>query len=210
MGNTDPFEQFLADPAVEDAISVLVHLLGKSQQQFQDSAQLPGISDSAYKKELSKLGKDRGGSFVFPYISSGLGTGAHVALLNGKVMTDLIGGIGVNFCHAHPEVVRAMIKASLQDSVMQRELATQPAISGANQYPMSIIWNGSCLFKHLRRNGRRKWTKIGLSATPTCRPYFGLFKLLYGPHTWPIQYHRQTAIQNRFTSDIKCGLHSIL
>ncbi|MDA1354024.1 MAG: aminotransferase class III-fold pyridoxal phosphate-dependent enzyme [bacterium] len=122
MAQHDLFELFCNDPKVQASLSDLLGHLERYQSQLVDSPSVPGISETQYKRELTDLAENRGGNLFFPYISSGLGSGSKVALRNGKVMTDLIGGIGVNFSHAHPEVVRDALLAAMEDSVMQGNL----------------------------------------------------------------------------------------
>lgn len=122
MPKQDPFEQFCNTPAVQESVANLVAQLQAQQTSLTGTDSLPGISESYYKSQLKRLALDRGGNLFYPYISSGLGSGSKVVLRNGKVLTDLIGGIGVNFAHAHPEVVRDSIFAAMEDSVMQGNL----------------------------------------------------------------------------------------
>lgn len=80
----------------------------------------------AYLAEIQEFQKDRGRELYFPYLSSGLGSGPYVELLDGSVKLDLITGIGINFFgHSHPELMGEMING-LSSDVMQGNL--QPGI----------------------------------------------------------------------------------
>ena len=80
----------------------------------------------AYLKCIQELGKLKGRELYFPYISSGIGSGPYVELVDGSVKLDLITGIGVNFFgHSHPELMAEMINGLTSD-VMQGNL--QPGI----------------------------------------------------------------------------------
>lgn len=70
-----------------------------------------------------KTGELRGRPLFFNYIGSGRGNGPYVELKDGSVKIDLINGIGIHILgHSHPEVVKAGLKASLSDVVMQGNL----------------------------------------------------------------------------------------
>lgn len=76
-----------------------------------------------YDKEIKNIEKNRGRSLFFPYIGSGLGHGPYVQLKDGSIKLDLINGIGVHILgHSHKELLRASLKASFSDLVMQGNL----------------------------------------------------------------------------------------
>ncbi len=79
--------------------------------------------ETNYQELLDRFGEIRGGSLYFPYLSSGIGNGPFVELLDGSVKLDFITGIGVHgFGHSHPLLVEAGIDAALTDTVMQGNL----------------------------------------------------------------------------------------
>lgn len=83
---------------------------------------VPELVDS-YQSLLEGFGSLRGGSLYFPYLSSGIGNGPFVELLDGSVKLDFITGIGVHgFGHSHPLLVEAGMDAALSDTVMQGNL----------------------------------------------------------------------------------------
>src|SRR4051812_39475280 len=79
-----------------------------------------------YLQTIQEFAKDRGRDLFFPFLSSGLGSGMYVELVDGSVKLDMITGIGINFFgHTHPGLVGEMID-SLSADVMQGNL--QPGV----------------------------------------------------------------------------------
>lgn len=96
------------------------------------STQVQGIKPSVaevreeYLKTIQEFNRDRGRDVYYPFLSSGLGSGPYVELLDGSVKLDMITGIGVNFFgHSHPAFISEMIDG-LSADVMQGNL--QPGI----------------------------------------------------------------------------------
>ena len=86
---------------------------------------LPPKTDKAieYEKMLKSIADLRGRPLLYPYISSGLGQGPFVQLLDGSVKLDFICGIGPHILgHSHPEVMKTCLKSALEDTVMQGHL----------------------------------------------------------------------------------------
>jgi 4-aminobutyrate aminotransferase-like enzyme len=85
----------------------------------------PGAGSEArdlYLKTIQEFQKDRGRDLYYPYLSSGMGCGPFVELLDGSVKMDLITGIGINFFgHSHPELMGELIDG-LPSDVMQGNL----------------------------------------------------------------------------------------
>jgi 4-aminobutyrate aminotransferase-like enzyme len=76
----------------------------------------------AYLKELQEFGKRKGREQYYPYLSSGIGSGPFVELLDGSVKLDLITGIGVNFFgHGHPAFIDEILDGATSD-IMQGNL----------------------------------------------------------------------------------------
>lgn len=75
-----------------------------------------------YLKELAALGKMKGRDPFFSYLSTGLGSGPYMELLDGSVKMDLITGIGINFFgHSHPAFMEEILEGLTSD-VMQGNL----------------------------------------------------------------------------------------
>lgn len=83
----------------------------------------------AYSVALREFMHHRGRELYFPYLSSGLGSGPFVELIDGSVKYDMISGIGINFFgHSHPELMSEMIDAVSADT-MQGNL--QPGVEAS-------------------------------------------------------------------------------
>jgi 4-aminobutyrate aminotransferase-like enzyme len=77
---------------------------------------------AAYAKALQEYTRDRGRDLYYPFLSSGLGSGPFVEMLDGAVKYDMITGIGINFFgHSNPDYMAEMIDGLSQD-VMQGNL----------------------------------------------------------------------------------------
>lgn len=77
----------------------------------------------SYDDLLARATAVRGRGLLYPYISSGLGNGALVELADGSVKWDMICGIGVNFFgHADPDLIKASIIGSIDDTLKQGNL----------------------------------------------------------------------------------------
>ncbi|MEO0335842.1 MAG: aminotransferase class III-fold pyridoxal phosphate-dependent enzyme, partial [Pseudomonadota bacterium] len=74
-------------------------------------------------KVAEEINSTRGRPLFFKYVGSGIGRGPYVELIDGSVKLDLINGIGINIMgHSHPEVMKASLRGSLSDVVMQGNL----------------------------------------------------------------------------------------
>ncbi|MCB0341068.1 MAG: aminotransferase class III-fold pyridoxal phosphate-dependent enzyme [Pseudobdellovibrionaceae bacterium] len=72
---------------------------------------------------VEEAGKNRGRALFYPYIGTGMGRGPYVELEDGSVKLDLINGIGIHLLgHSHPEVIRAALRGSLSDMLVQGNL----------------------------------------------------------------------------------------
>ncbi len=96
---------------------------------LQINSQVTGVrpADDKYKEKaqqhVDKVGHNRGRPLFYPYIGTGSGQGPYVELEDGSVKIDLINGIGIHILgHAHPEILKACVKASVADIVMQGNL----------------------------------------------------------------------------------------
>lgn len=74
-----------------------------------------GIAD-AYRQAIQQFNRDRGRDLYYPFLSSGIGHGPFVELLDGSVKYDLITGIGINLLgHTHPALIAEMIDGLAAD-----------------------------------------------------------------------------------------------
>ena len=119
-------DQLTEDPRVQQARELLLSAVGDHSQQI-DGIRPPVESlAKELEEKLNAFGEMRGGNLYYPYISSGIGNGPYVELLDGSVKLDFITGIGVHgYGHSHPDLVDAAVDAALCDTVMQGNLATE-------------------------------------------------------------------------------------
>ncbi|MDE0092790.1 MAG: aminotransferase class III-fold pyridoxal phosphate-dependent enzyme [Oligoflexia bacterium] len=76
-----------------------------------------------YNHFLKSIAELRGRPLYYPYLSSGLGHGPLVQLLDGSVKLDFICGIGPHILgHSHPELIKSAIQGALEDTVIQGHL----------------------------------------------------------------------------------------
>lgn len=65
----------------------------------------------------------RGRPLYHSYMGTGAGRGPYVELEDGSVKLDLINGIGIHIMgHSHPRVMKAAVRGSLSDVIMQGNL----------------------------------------------------------------------------------------
>ena len=75
------------------------------------------------QKKIQQTGALRGRPLYHNYLGTGAGRGPFVELEDGSVKLDLINGIGIHIMgHGHPRVIKAAIRGSLSDIVMQGNL----------------------------------------------------------------------------------------
>lgn len=109
-----------------DMNSLIDQLVQKTIAQGEKIQGLRGPDPSRVEgmnKSIDQIGKVRGRPLFYNYVGSGLGRGPYVELQDGSVKLDLINGIGIHVLgHSHPRVIRASIRGSLTDVVMQGNL----------------------------------------------------------------------------------------
>lgn len=75
------------------------------------------------KKKMDHIAALRGRPLYHNYIGTGAGRGPFVELEDGSVKLDLINGIGIHIMgHSNPRVMKAAVRGSLSDVVMQGNL----------------------------------------------------------------------------------------
>lgn len=105
----------------------MVEQLVQSQVQSSEGLNKIRPSDPQKQSEFKSLLQDfeavRGRPLFYDYVGTGRGHGPYVELKDGSVKLDFINGIGVHiFGHSHPTVLKASVKASLSDILMQGHL----------------------------------------------------------------------------------------
>lgn len=114
--------EFQQDPLVKDALNTIVERLEAVQGGFNARGTQVELAD-AYAAELDAFARNRGGATFFPYLGSGFGRGPLVELKDGRVVYDLITGIGaIPAGHSDPRIVRSQLEAALSDLVIQGNL----------------------------------------------------------------------------------------
>ncbi len=116
-------EAFRRDPRMAQARALILEALAEHQKDF-SGVKPPRLERVAeYAATLEGYQSLRGGPLFFPYLTSGLGRGPLVELLDGSVKYDFITGIGVHFFgHNHPLMVEAGLDAACEDTLMQGNL----------------------------------------------------------------------------------------
>lgn len=88
-----------------------------SIREVRPSPLAPEVRES-YTQFIQGFVRARGRDLNYPYVSSGIGSGPFVELLDGSIKYDLITGIGINFFgHSHPELMSEMIDALPADTM---------------------------------------------------------------------------------------------
>lgn len=98
-----------------------------------------------YLETLKSFVRNRGRDLYFPFLSSGLGSGPYIELQDGRVMLDLITGIGINFFgHSHPALMSELIDAVPSD-ILQGNLEPGREAAELLEALLSRVGRGSRL-----------------------------------------------------------------
>ncbi len=117
----------LGSAKVREAIQAIVHEVGRIGTAITNVRDAQSQWIEPAQALFDEVGQLRGRPLHYPYISSGVGRGAFVELIDGSRKLDLINGIGINiFGHSHPQVIAATLRGALSDVVMQGNL--QPGL----------------------------------------------------------------------------------
>ncbi len=99
------------------------------QEVVKISSKIEGVRDAdpskaaAAKSLMDSVEQLRGRPLFYKYIGSGVGRGPYVELEDGSIKLDLINGIGIHLMgHSHPRVLKATLKGSVKDILMQGHL----------------------------------------------------------------------------------------
>ncbi|MCA9280050.1 MAG: aminotransferase class III-fold pyridoxal phosphate-dependent enzyme [Phycisphaeraceae bacterium] len=114
---------FASNPAVNASIDAIVEEVKKASAQITDIRPAHDDLKVEYEALLKHAGDLRGRGMYYPYLGSGIGNGALVELADGRVMWDMICGIGVHFFgHSEPGLIRAALVGSLEDTLKHGNL----------------------------------------------------------------------------------------
>jgi len=115
--------RFRDSEAVTGSIDTIVEELRRRQAEITEAKGPDSEQRVGFDKLAESVTRTRGRGLYYDYISSGIGNGALVELVDGSVKWDMISGIGVQFFgHSEPGLVRAALEAATGDTVMQGHL----------------------------------------------------------------------------------------
>lgn len=117
--------RLMADPAVHAAADTIVDRVRAASAEITDvRPPRPELAEE-FEALKARAADVKGRGLLYPYIGSGAGNGALVELADGSVKWDMITGIGVHFFgHSHPELVRASVVGSMEDTTKHGNLQT--------------------------------------------------------------------------------------
>jgi len=112
-----------ADGAIKSAIDSIVNQVQQHSATITEiRPAIDGLKDD-YQQLLDRAAKVKGRALLYPLLGSGAGNGPLVEMADGSVKWDLVTGIGVHFFgHSHPELVRASLESSIQDTAKHGNL----------------------------------------------------------------------------------------
>lgn len=111
------------DPVIEGLVDDLIAEVMVCNQEIQ-TIKMPNAKfiDSS-KRKLDQTGAVRGRPLYHNYMGTGAGRGPYVELEDGSIKLDLINGIGIHIMgHSNPRVMKAAVRGSLSDVIMQGNL----------------------------------------------------------------------------------------
>ncbi len=116
-------ERLLQDPRLKEAKKLIHDALVDAKKAFHGVEGPKEALQAKFESYLAEFEQFRGHPLYYPFIGSGVGSGALVELLDGSCKYDLISGIGVHyFGHSAEALVETSIEAALSDTVMQGNL----------------------------------------------------------------------------------------
>ena len=112
-----------SDPVIEGLLNDLIDEVMVFNQDIQTVQKPNPKFIEAAKVKLDKIGVARGRPMYHGYLGTGAGRGPYVELEDGSVKLDLINGIGIHLMgHSNPRVMKAAVRGSLSDVIMQGNL----------------------------------------------------------------------------------------
>ncbi|MBX3251948.1 MAG: aminotransferase class III-fold pyridoxal phosphate-dependent enzyme [Myxococcales bacterium] len=110
-------------PVIAQAIDAIVAEIDAKTASITDVRPPTEALRADYDALVKAAGDTRGWPLLYPMLGSGAGRGALVELADGSVKWDLVAGIGVHFLgHSHPEMLRAQLRSSLEDTTKHGNL----------------------------------------------------------------------------------------
>lgn len=113
----------LEDERIKKAKEEILNVLKEYSSRISEVKAANAELKQNYDELLKEFEQNRGGKLFYNYLSSGIGNGALVELMDGSVKYDFITGIGVHyFGHSNPGVVAAELDAALIGPTMSGNL----------------------------------------------------------------------------------------
>ncbi len=140
----NPLGTLLESPAVREAAGALLDAVAQE-------AQSRRLAPEAYARAVRELGRMRGRPLLYPLLVGRSGRGARVALADGTVKLDFIGGIGVfALGHADRDLLETAVVAAAADEVFQGHLAPGP----------EYLRLSKALLRHSGKHLRHVWLSL--------------------------------------------------
>lgn len=112
-----------SDPVIEGLVNDLVDEVMVQNNSIDTIREPQAHLAEQNKKKIDHIGVLRGRPLYHNYVGTGAGRGPFVELEDGSVKLDLINGIGIHIMgHSNPRVMKAAVRGSLSDVVMQGNL----------------------------------------------------------------------------------------
>lgn len=141
-------EQLREDSEVRNAMHLISERVQSYQEELSPSESIDELEDS-YISELDTFAKQRGGGTFFPYLGAGMGRGPLVELRDGRVVYDLITGIGAFPAgHSDPRIVQTQLEAALSDLVIQGNLQQNKESSDFSELLIREACRGGAHLEH--------------------------------------------------------------
>ncbi|MBX3361033.1 MAG: aminotransferase class III-fold pyridoxal phosphate-dependent enzyme [Phycisphaeraceae bacterium] len=120
--------QLMSSPAIRSSVDAIVSEVRAKSALITDAKGPSPDCVKSYDEMMARAAAVRGRGLLYPYISSGVGNGALVELMDGSVKWDMICGIGVHFFgHSEPDLIRAAVEAGVEDTLKHGNLQTSNA-----------------------------------------------------------------------------------
>ncbi len=125
----------------------LLDLLVAGREQITGPRPSTSAARSQYLRTVQEFETLRGRALFFPILSSGLGRGPLIELLDGSVKYDMISGLGIHFLgHSHPAFIEEALEGLTSDP-MQGHLVPSAEVHALLREMLSLVGSDSRL-KH--------------------------------------------------------------
>ncbi|MFT5206674.1 MAG: 4-aminobutyrate aminotransferase-like enzyme [Candidatus Omnitrophota bacterium] len=143
------FDALIQDSRIKQAKRLIAEVFADYQKGIAHPGSIDPDRSINQVKAIANLEKLRGRPLYFPYLSSGIGKGSLVELLDGSVKYDMITGIGVHYMgHNHADILDASINAALEDTVMQGNLQQNDKATLVSQKLIQLATHNGANLEH--------------------------------------------------------------